>query len=238
MKLDFLYICFAFALFFLMSCDSKSAAVSNMSAFEMGKSHLADGDRLREIDDELESKKFYQKAIIEFEKEVRLDSSRPGLARMLGIAQYRVRDIDNAIQWLTKASAQDKTDAQAPQYLGYCLVNKSKFQEADVQFQEAFARNKSGVVKGEILEDLMEIGEFSISLGTNFISQGNAQRGKQYQGLGMRIMAMSLELSKYDMGIAKKIETFAQSIQDQTLIDWIGNIIENDGQTEVEVKLK
>ncbi len=236
MKLDYLFICIAFAMLSLIACDDKPVK-STMTAFDKGKSYLADADRIRESKDEMQAKKFYQKAIIEFENEVRVDANKPELSRMLGIAQYRVRDFDNAIQWLTKATNQDKTDAVAFQYLGYCYVNKSKIDEAMTAFRSAFSINTTGVIKGESVEELMEIGELSMTIGNNFVQQGNAPQGYSYKKLGMRIMAMGLEFSKYDLDLAKKIQVFAVDMNDQILMDWIANVIENDGNTVQEITI-
>jgi len=238
MKLNIFYICFAAAFISLMACDTNGPTAAKNSALELGKSHLADGDRLRGINDKMKAKSFYQKAIVEFENAVREDAKVPGLARMLGISQYRVRDFDNAIQWLTQATNQDKSDEVAFQYLGYCQINKSQIQEAEKSFKQAFALNESGVVKTEIIDELMDIGELSIDLGSNFIQQGATPQGTQYKRLGMRIMAMGLEFSEYDMTLAKKVELFAKNTNEQVLIDWIGNIIENDGRTEQVIKIK
>lgn len=234
MKLGNLYICFAFALIAFMACDSKPVA-SSLSAFDKGKSYLADGDRLREVRDEFEAKKYYKKAIVEFETEAKNNPERPELARMLGMAQYRSRDFDNSIQWLTKATQQDKTDEVAFQYLGYSLVNKSKIEEATKAFRTAFNNNPSGVVKAECIEELMRIGELSMTLGNNFVQQGNAPQGYGYKKLGMRIMAMGLEFSKYDLALAKKIQVFALDMKDEILINWIANVIENDGNNTQEI---
>ena len=236
MKLDYLFICIAFSVLSLIACDDNPVK-STMTAFGKGKSYLADADRIRESKDEMQAKKFYQKAIVEFENEVRVDANKPELALMLGIAQYRVRDFDNAIQWLTKATKQDKSDPVAFQYLGYCYVNKSKIDEAMTAFRSAFSNNTSGVIKGECIEELMEIGELSMTIGNNFIQQGNSPQGYSYKKLGMRIMAMGLEFSKYDLDLAKKIQVFAVDMKDQILMDWIANVIENDGNTVQEITI-
>jgi len=238
MKLNIFYTCMALAFISLMSCDTNGPVAAKNSAVELGKSHLTDGDRFRGVNDKMKAKSFYQKAIVEFENAVREDANTPGLARMLGIAQYRVRDFDNAIQWLTQASGKDKTDEVAYQYLGYCQINKSKIAEAEKSFKQAFELNKSGVVKTEVIDELMDIGELSIDLGSNFISQGAAPQGTQYKRLGMRIMAMGLEFSEYDMTLARKVEVFAKNTNEQVLIDWIGTIIENDGATEQVIQIK
>ena len=95
-----------------------------MTAFDQGKSYLADGDRLLEVRDEMEARKYYKKAIVAFETEAKANPEKKDLALMLGKAQYRLRDFDNAIQWLTKATQLDNKDEVAFQYLGYCQVNK------------------------------------------------------------------------------------------------------------------
>ena len=236
MKLNYLYICLALAMLSLVACDTKRSG-SNMSAFEKGKSYLADGDRLREARDEMEAKKYYRKAIVEFESEAKTNPNKPDLARMLGKAQYRARDFDNSIQWLTKATQLDNKDAVAFQYLGYSLVNKSKIEEAKKAFLSAFRNNPSGVVKAECIDELMQIGELSMTLGNNFVQQGSASQGYGYKKLGMGIMAMGLEYSKYDLDLAKKIQMFAVDMKDQILMDWIANVIENDGKTDQAITL-
>lgn len=234
MKLDNLLICLVFAMLSLVACET-TPSVSKRSAFDQGKSYYADGDRLRGVRDEMKAKEYYKKAIAAFETEARTDPNKPELARMLGMAQYRARDFDNAIQWLTKATQQDKTDEIAYQYLGYCLVNKSKIDEATKSFRTAFTNNPSGVVRTESIDELMQIGELSMTIGDNFVQQGNAPQGYSYKKLGMRIMAMGLEFSKYDLDLAKKIQVFALDMKDQILIDWIGNVIANDGNNTQEI---
>ena len=51
----------------------------------------------------------------------------------------------------------------------------------------------------------------------------------------MRIMAMGLEFSNYDLDKAHKIQEFAFEMKDEILINWIGNIIEADGQTTFDI---
>ena len=119
MKLSLNFICCVFVILCLLACGKKPSG-SSMSAFDKGKSYLADGDRLLEFGDEIEAKKYYEKAITQFESEARTNADKPELARMLGKAQYRMRDFDNSIQWLTKATQLDQSDAVAFQYLGYC----------------------------------------------------------------------------------------------------------------------
>ena len=167
------------------------------------------------------------------------DVNRPGLARMLGISQYRIRDFDNAIQWLTKATAADKEDAEAYLYLGYCQINKTKIAEAEKSFKTAFHLDNSETIKQEAIDELMEIGELSLSLGENFIAQGAEPRGYEFKKLGIRIMAFALEFSKYDLELAEKIQKYAIATKDQILIDWIANVIlaEKEGPQTIEIQL-
>ncbi len=233
MKLSLNFICCVFVILCLLACGKKPSG-SSMSAFDKGKSYLADGDRLLEFGDEIEAKKYYEKAITQFESEARTNADKSELARMLGKAQYRMRDFDNSIQWLTKATQLDQSDAVAFQYLGYSLVNKSKIEEAITAFRSAFSNNPSGVVKTECIDELMKIGEFAMSVGETFVQQGTPQ-GQEYKMLGMRIMAMGLEFSNYDLDKAHKIQEFAFEMKDEILINWIGNIIEADGQTTFDI---
>ena len=216
------------SIFVFASCGGSGAKSEGASPFEKAKIFLADGDRHREKGEDRTAKKLYKKAVIEFENQVRKDPNVKGLASLLGESQFRIRDFDNAIQWLNKAVAEDKEDARSHQYLGYCLVNKSKIKEADASFKKAFFVDKTGKVKEEAIKELTDIGELSVSLGTNFASQGSPAQGVEFQKLGMRIMAMGLEYSKYDLDLARQIQTYAKEIDNQILIDWIANVIEGE----------
>ena len=227
----FTFICLAF----LGACDFGNQTNLATSPLESGKIFLAEGNKLRAEGETRAAKKSYTKAIIELEKAAKVNASQKGLASLLGQSQYRIRDFDNAIQWLNKAIKQDKEDVKSVQYLGYCLVNKSKMIEAEASFKKAFSIDKSGAIKKESIAELTEIGELSLSLGANFASQGNPAQGVQFKKLGMRILAMALDYSDYDMDFAKKIQIYATDMQDQILMDWIANIIANDGQRTITI---
>jgi len=205
---------------------------------EQGKSYLADADRLAGLDDSIEAKKYYKLAVQEFENAARKDPNQEGLALNLGISQYRIRDFDNSIQWLTKATQLDKTDPVSQQYLGYSLINKTKIKEADNAFKTAFSLSKSGAVKDEVISELASIGELSFSLGNNFEKQGNPMQGVEFKKLGMRILAMALEYSKYDMKLAEVIKGYANDMNDQILKDWIGNVIESEKNKTNVIEIK
>jgi len=212
----------------LYSCGGSSAKSNTSSPFEKGKIFLADGDRHREKGEDRTAKKLYRKAVVEFENQVKEDSNLEGLASLLGQSQYRIRDFDNAIQWLNKASKTNKGDAKSQQYLGYCFVNKTKIKEAQAAFKSAFILDKSGKIKEETIKELTDIGELSISLGTNFASQGSPAKGVEFQKLGIRIMAMGLESSEYNLDLARQIQVYAKEIDNQILIDWIAGVIEGE----------
>jgi tetratricopeptide (TPR) repeat protein len=221
---------------FLAACGSGSQSNSAVSAFEKGSTLVAEANKLLAEGQDRSAKKIFTAAIIELEKAAKNDANQEGLASLLGESQYRIRDFDNAIQWLNKAVGQDKEDPKNYQYLGYCQVNKSAFKEAEANFKRAFALDKSDKIKDEAVKELTDIGELSLSLGDNFTEQGNPAQGVQFKKLGMRIMALALEYTDYDMTLARKIKEYAVEMNDQILMDWIENIIINDGETTIIIK--
>ena len=222
---------------FLGACDAGSKANSATAPLEKGKIFLAEANKLRAEGDDTQAKKVYTKSIVELEKAAREDANQKGLASLLGQSQYRARDFDNAIQWLNKAISQDKEDIISFQYLGYCQINKSKIPEAESNFKQSFALDKSGAAKKEVVKELTEIGELSLTLGDNFTKQGNKGQGVQFQKLGIRILALALEYTNYDLTFAKKIQVYAKEIQDQILIDWIANIIAKEGKNIIKMEV-
>jgi len=226
-----------FSSLLVLSCG-EDAKKANKNAFDLGKSYLNDGNRLMEANDAIEAKKYYKKAVLEFEKEIRINPDQDKLAQMLGISQYRIRDFDNAIQWFNRAITQDNKDAVNYQYLGYALMNKSKIPEAEIAFQKAFALDKTDIIKSESIDELMEIGKLSLSLGNNFVEQGNKLRGFEFKKLGMRIMSSALQYSKYDIELAKKVEMFAVDLNDPVIIDWIRNVIESETSKTNVIEIK
>jgi len=221
---------------FVLACDSGSQTNSATTKLENGKILLAEANKLRSEGQDIKAKKKYSKSIMELEKAAKEDANQKGLAFSLGQSQYRIRDFDNAIQWFKKSIKQDKEDAKSYQYLAYCQVNKSQIPEAEANFKKAFYLDKSGTTKNEVIKELTDIGELSLTLGDNFTDQGNPRQGVQFKQLGMRILAMALDYSKYDMAFAKKIQVYANDMQDQILIDWISNIIDKEGDNTIEIR--
>lgn len=232
------YLFFVLLTTILLGSCQDSAQTNTRSPYEQGKSYLADADRLVGANDKMEAKKYYKQAVKSFEDAVRQDPNQKGLSQQLGISQYRIRDFDNAIQWLTKATHADPKDAVSQQYLGYSLINKSKIPEAEAAFKKAFFLNPSGVVKKEIIVELSDIGELSLGLGNNFANQGNPAQGIEFKKLGMRILAMALEYSEYDLNLAKKIKTYAVDMKDQILMDWISNVIDSEEKKTNVIEIK
>ncbi len=210
------YLTFTFLLVtFFTACQSQKE--KSAKAYEEGLKLSKEAHTAYEKGDAKTANDLHSKAIAQYKEALQFDSTNKQIRGEMAASYYESSNYKDALDWYTKATAQDGEKAAYYRNMGIIKVKTGELEPGKDLLEKSVSLDHSAENRDAVVKALTEAGKRQFEEGKATKVKGNMELAKKQQNDAMSVLMMAYYYDNTRKDVAAIIAQYADEIGDNTV---------------------